>query len=105
MPRPKREVLGILNSILNAFEEVDAYMLDMNHLFLDWEYIYMDGQENCMLMYLPFDHGFHKDKIEFLQEIVGRIQPDFQEKDPYLFDIMNAFSRRQFKSCRISGNH
>lgn len=93
MPRPKREVLGILNSILNAFEEVDAYMLDMNHLFLDWEYIYMDGQENCMLMYLPFDHGFHKDKIEFLQEIVGRIQPDFQEKDPYLFDIMNAFSR------------
>lgn len=93
MPRPKREVLGILNSILNAFEEVDAYMLDMNHLFLDWEYIYMDGQENCMLMYLPFDHGFHKDKIEFLQEIVGRIQPDYQEKDPYLFDIMNAFSR------------
>lgn len=93
MPRPKREVLGILNSILNAFEEVDAYMLDMNHLFLDWEYIYMDGQENCMLMYLPFDHGFHKDKIDFLQEIVGRIQPDYQEKDPYLFDIMNAFSR------------
>ena len=93
MPRPKREVLGILNSILNAFEEVDAYMLDMNHLFLDWEYIYLDGQENCMLMYLPFDHGFHKDKIDFLQEMVGRIQPDYQEKDPYLFDIMNAFSR------------
>lgn len=92
-PRPKREVLGILNSILNAFEEVDAYMLDMNHLFLDWEYIYLDGQENCMLMYLPFDHGFQKDKISFLQEVVSRIQPDYQEKDPYLFDIMNAFSR------------
>lgn len=93
MPKPKREVLGILNSILNAFEEVDAYMLDMDHLFLDWEYIYLDGQENCMLMYLPFDHGFHKDKIAFLQEVVSRIQPDYQEKDPYLFDIMNAFSR------------
>lgn len=93
VPRPKKEVLGILNSILNAFEEVDVYMLDMNHLFLDWEHVYIDGQENCMLMYLPFDHAYDKDKMVFLQEIVSKIQPDYQEKDPYLFDILNAFSR------------
>lgn len=93
IPRPKKEVLGIFSSILNAFEEVDAYMLDMEHLFLDWEYIYLDGQGNCMLMYLPFDHTFSKDKIAFLQEVVNRVQPDYQEKDPYLFDIQNAFSR------------
>lgn len=93
VPRPKKEVLGILSSILNAFEEVDAYMLDMEHLFLDWEYIYLDGQGNCMLMYLPFGHMPGKDKIVFLQEIVSRVQPDYQEKDPYLFDILNAFSR------------
>ena len=42
VPRPKREVLGLLNSLLNAFEEVDAYMLDMERLLLDWEYIYVD---------------------------------------------------------------
>lgn len=93
VPRPKKEILGILNSILNAFEEVDVYMLDMNHLFLDWEHVYLDGQENCMLMYLPLDHAFDKDKIVFLQEIVSKIQPDYQEKDTYLFDILNAFSR------------
>ncbi|MDE7334293.1 MAG: FHA domain-containing protein [Lachnospiraceae bacterium] len=93
IPRPKREVLGIFNSILNAFEEVDAYMLDMDHLFLEWEYIYLDGQGNCMLMYLPFDHTFSKDKIDFLQEVVNRVQPDYQEKDTYLFDIQNSFSR------------
>ena len=93
VPRPKREVLGLLNSLLNAFEEVDAYMLDMERLLLDWEYIYVDGQGNCMLMYLPFSHPFGRDKISFLQEITGRIQPDYQEKDPYLYDISNAFSR------------
>lgn len=93
LPRPKKEVLGIFSSILNAFEEVDAYMLDMEHLFLEWDYIYLDGQGNCMLMYLPFNHTFSKDKIAFLQEVVSRVQPDYQEKDPYLFDIQNAFSR------------
>jgi hypothetical protein len=92
-PRSKKEILGILNSILNAFEEVDDYMLDMDHLLLDWEHVYIDGQQNCMLMYLPFGHTSDKDKIVFLQEIVSKIQPDYQERDPYLFDILNAFSR------------
>ncbi len=93
MPRSKREVLELFNSMLNAFEEVDAYMLDMEHLLLEWEYIYLDRQGNCMLMYLPFEYNSRKDKISFLQEMVSRIQPDYQEKDPYLFDILNAFSR------------
>lgn len=92
-PLPKKEVISILNSILNAFEETDAYMMDMEHLLLVCEHVYLDGQNNCMLLYLPFDHIYGKDKISFLQETVSRIQPDFQEKDPYLFDILNAFSR------------
>lgn len=91
--RPKKEVLSIFNSILNAFEEADAYMLDMEHLFLDWEYIYLDGQGNCMLLYFPFDYVCNKDKIVFLQEVVSSVRPDYQEKDPYLFDILNAFGR------------
>lgn len=92
-PRVKKDVLFLFNSLANAFEEVDAYMLDMKHLLLDWEYVYLDRQGNCMLLYLPFDHMFQKDQIVFLQEIVGRVQPDYQERDTYLFDILNAFSR------------
>lgn len=92
-PRAKRDVMSLFNSLANAFEEADAYMLDMRHLLLDWEYVYLDRQGNCMLLYLPFDHMFRKDQIVFLQEIVGRVQPDYQERDAYLFDILNAFSR------------
>lgn len=91
--RPKKEVLLTFNSILNAFEEADAYMLDIDHMLLDWEYIYMDGQGNCLFLYLPFDYAHNRDKIDFLQEVVSRIKPDYQEKDPYLYDILNAFSR------------
>ncbi len=92
-PRMKRDVLPVFNSLANAFEEADAYMLDMGHLLLDLEYVYLDRQGNCMLLYLPFDSMFRKDQIMFLQEIVGRVQPDYQERDTYLFDILNAFSR------------
>lgn len=92
-PRPKKEVLSIFNSILNAFEEVDAYMLNMDHLLLNWDYVYIDGQDNCKLLYLPFDHSQGRSQIEFLQDAVGRVIPDYQERDPYLYDILNAFSR------------
>ena len=91
--RPKKEVLLIFNSILNAFEEADAYMLDMDHILLDWDHIYLDGQGNCLFLYLPFDFAYSRDKIDFLQEVVSRIRTDYQEKDPYLYDILNAFSR------------
>lgn len=91
--RPKKEVLSIFNSILNAFEEADVYMLDTERLFLQWEYIYLDKQGNCMLLYLPFAYDAGGDRIDFLREVVSRIKPDYQGKDPYLYDILNAFGR------------
>jgi len=91
--RPKKEVLSIFSSILNAFEEADAYMLDAECLFLQWEYVYLDGRGNCMFFYLPFSRGAGRDRIDFLREVVNRIRPDYQEKDPYLYDILNAFGR------------
>ncbi len=92
-PRPKKEVLEILSSMVNAFEEADAYMLDLTHLLLEWEHVYLDGQGNCILIYLPVECANDKEQISFLQEIVSKIQLDYQEKDPYLFDLLNAFSR------------
>lgn len=91
--RPKKEVLSIFSSILNAFEEADAYMLNTEQLFLQWEYTYLDEQGNCMLLYLPFAYHSERDRIDFLREVVSRIKPDYQEKDPYLYDISNAFGR------------
>lgn len=92
-PRPKKEVLEILSSMVNVFEEADAYMLDLTHLLLEWEHVYLDGQGNCILIYLPMECANDKEQIPFLQEIVSKIQLDYQEKDPYLFDLLNAFSR------------
>lgn len=93
IPRTKKEILEILSSIVNIFEEADAYMLDLTHLLLEWEHVYLDGYGNCMLIYLPIECTNDKEQISFLQEIVSRIQLDYQEKDPYLFDLLNAFSR------------
>ncbi|MCM1121383.1 MAG: FHA domain-containing protein [Eubacterium sp.] len=90
---PKKEALALFNSILNAFDEMEAYMLDTDHVLLDWDYVYLDRQQNCVFLYLPFDSAVGKDKIDFLHEVVSRIKPDYQEQDHYLYDILNAFSR------------
>lgn len=92
--RPKQEVLQVFNSMLNAFEEAEVYMLDSDHLLLDWEYVYLDEQGNCRLIYLPLvqDIGI-RDRIDFLREAVSRIKLDYQAKDTYLYDLLNAFSR------------
>lgn len=92
--KPKQEILQLFNSILNAFEEVEAYMLDPDHLLLDWEYVYLDRKYNCRLLYLPFTQiAAARDRMDFLKEAVSRIKPDYQGKDTYLFDLLNAFSR------------
>ena len=92
--RPKKEVLLLFNSILNAFEEVEAYMLDADHLLLDWEYVYLDEQRNCRMLYIPFiQFADTRDRIDFLREAVSRIKLDYQEQDTYLYDLLNAFSR------------
>lgn len=92
--KPKQEVLLLFNSILNAYEEAEDYMLDPDHLLLDWEYVYLDVQRNCKLLYLPFVKvAGIGDRIDFLREAVSRIKPDYQDGDTYLYDLLNAFSR------------
>lgn len=69
MLRPKKEVLEILSSIINVFEKADAYMLDLAHLLLEWEYVYLDGHGNCMMIYLPVEHMNDKEQISFHKKL------------------------------------
>lgn len=90
---PKKRVLMILNSVLNAFEETEEYMLDQNKVYLNEDYIYLDGQDECRVIYIPLERIEEMDVLLFMKRMVERIQPDCTEKDPYLYDILNAFNR------------
>lgn len=89
----KTEVIQMLNSIINAFEETDAYMLSEDGMLLTTDRVYVDGQNHCVFLYLPFEQEHSISRISFLQEVVEHITPDYDDKDTYLFNILNAFNR------------
>lgn len=89
----KNEVVQILNSIISAFEETDAYMLSEDGMFLRTEHIYVTEQGHCIFLYLPFEQGDFMGRISFLKVVVEQITPNYEEKDAYLFNILNAFNR------------
>ena len=93
----KAEVEKLLDSIIAAFEEVEAYMLSDGCLHLDWNYIFTDEEDNCFFMYLPFEEETPVDKMRFLQNMVEQIQEDYTERENYIYDIRNAFSRGAVK--------
>ncbi|MBP3476015.1 MAG: FHA domain-containing protein [Lachnospiraceae bacterium] len=89
----KKNALTILNSILNAFEEAESYMLDPGKLYLNENYVYLDSQDECHMVYIPLEETEPMDVLLFLKRTIENIQPDYTEKDPYLYDILNAFNR------------
>lgn len=89
----KKDALTILNSILNTFEEAESYMLDPGKLYLNESYVYLDSQDECHMVYIPLEETEPMDVLLFLKRTVENIQPDYKEKDPYLYDIFNAFNR------------
>lgn len=93
----KNEVLQILNSIISAFEETEAYMLSESNLLLDLHNVFIDRKDRCAFLYLPFFEGNSADSVSFLRKVVEYIQPNYAERDPYLFNILNAFGRGAVK--------
>lgn len=89
----KGEVIQLFNSIINAFEEAEDYMLSEEGLFLNLNYIFVDETYKCNFLYLPFKQEYAADKIAFLQKLAEQIHPDDMQKDTYIYNIQNAFSR------------
>lgn len=93
----KKDAIQILNSILNALEETEDYMLSEDKLLKDLNYIFIDKENHCTFLYLPFVQESYGEGLSLLREVVERMLPDFEEKDPYIFNILNAFSRGAVK--------
>lgn len=89
----KNEIFEFLNSIINAYEEVDTYMLTCTNMYLDEEYIFMDENNNCKFLYIPMEEFTGEDIISVLHKLVNKIEPDYTEKDNFFFKILNAFNR------------
>lgn len=88
----KEEVMEILNGMINAFEEIEAYMLSCENMYLNADYIFMDRNRNYRFLFVPVEEGLGVNVMSFLHRLVNQIQPDYSEKDTYFFRILNAFN-------------
>ena len=93
----KSEVISLLNSLIFSYEEVEAYLLEQECLYLDMEYISVK-QNQCNLVYIPIENVQTGDMLNFIKNLISEVKYARDEDFTYIFDLMNAFSRNDITS-------
>lgn len=93
----KSEVISLLNSLIFSYEEVEAYLLEQECLYLDMEYISVK-QNQCNLVYIPIENVQTGDMLNFIKNLISEVKYARDEDFTYIYDLMNAFSRNDITS-------
>ena len=93
----KSEVISLLNSLIFSYEEVEAYLLEQECLYLDMEYISVKKNQ-CNLVYIPIENVQTGDMLNFIKNLISEVKYARDEEFTYIFDLMNAFSRNDITS-------
>ena len=93
----KSEVISLLNSLIFSYEEIEAYLLKQECLYLDMEYISVK-QNQCNLLYIPMVNGQTGEMLKFIKKLINEVKYARDEDFTYIFDLMNAFSRNDITS-------
>lgn len=102
----RKRLISILSGFINAYSEVEDYMLDMDKVLLDEEHVYYNRiTESLRLIYLPINHAHTEDTnpIAYMADILKNLR--FDARDTALEDsvqnIINEIEEGNINS--ISG--
>lgn len=94
--RSKTEVMQLIGSILQVYEEMPAYLLNKEQLLTEiTEISVSDGK--CLFAYVP-DPEIKGDCTVLIQRILSRIKYPMDEDYSYIFDLQNAYSRGEIRT-------
>ena len=101
----KKRFLGVIKGIVKAIESIHDYMIDINLLDFNLEYIYTDvSSYETEMICIPFlNHQKNADVLSLFRNIVFTIQFDQTENCSYIGKIINylnsttVFSVEEFK--------
>lgn len=88
----RKRLLGVFSSLASAFLSADDYMIDMNTLLLDTQYMYADVRTNStVLICLPVSQSVKQplDLRKFFKNIMFTTQFDQNENCDYIAQILN----------------
>lgn len=89
----RKEVIHILNSVIEAFEEVEDYMLSEDVLVMDMNYVYLDPAGQCRFLCVPCKQRGSDEQILFLRRVVEHMLMCYADMDTLLYDLINAYNR------------
>lgn len=89
----RKDVMHLLNSAIEAFEEAEDYMLTEDALVTDMEYVYIDADNECRLLCVPCKQKEFEDQTLFFRRVVERMMARYADSDTLLYDIMNVYNR------------
>ena len=89
----KKEAIHILNSVIEAFEEVEDYMLTEDVLEMDMNYVYIDPAGQCRFLCVPCKQKGSDEQILFLRRVVEHMLMCYADTDTLLYDLLNAYNR------------
>lgn len=99
----RKNFIKLLESLIFISEELDAYLLEQTKLCINPDFVMVDGNR-CKMAYIPIEEGERKTEIwksmslgntlQLAQMIVFSGKYAVDEEFTYLFDLQNAFSRK-----------
>lgn len=90
----KREVMTLLNSLVLLNEEILAYFLLKNNVYIHTDYVIVKDN-SCFFAYIPHMKNHTSGLLELTKNLIEKIKYNKNEDFTYLFDLMNAFGRNE----------
>lgn len=90
----KKDILLLLGGIIEAFEEIESYMLSEDELVMDMEHVYVDQFGRCRFVCVPCKGQKEEAQILFLHSMAERmlIRCGSAKEDTFLYELVNSFS-------------
>lgn len=91
----RKQMLGVFKSVLEAIKSADEYMIEINSLLLDLEYIFVDVSTcKAEVICLPVISEETTDIVSFFKNIVFSTQYDQSENCDYVAQIISYLNRK-----------
>lgn len=74
--------------LLEAFEEMESYLLELDHLKLDPEFVFLDKENQPVLCYQPeYEKNIFEQLREFLEECIELMRGDDKKKVRFYYEF------------------
>lgn len=74
--------------LLEAFEDIEAYLLKLDHLNLDFDLIFLDKESRPVLCYLPeYEKNIYEQLRDFLEQCIEMISGNDKKKVRFYYEF------------------